>query len=120
MVIFNACQSSLTYDIYDYGDEFELAKGEGLRVGAENTSVKFVGVVQDSRCPIYVMCVWAGNWKVRIQFIDQELQLNTCKELHDTTISERKIELLSLNPYPEYPRQFEKEDYKIWLLITKE
>lgn len=66
MIIFSACQSPVSHDVYNYGEEFELAIGEEVETGAENSSVKFVDIVKDSRCPINVMCVWAGNGKVQI------------------------------------------------------
>lgn len=62
----------------------------------------------------------AGNAKVKMRFNQNDIQLNTYLEPHDVAIEDVNIQLLSLEPYPEYPRQFEKEDYRVQLLITKE
>lgn len=112
-------QSPLFYDGYDYGDEFELSLGEKVTVGRDNASVEFIDVLEDSRCPSNVTCVWAGNGKVQLRFDNKDIQLNTYLDLQEVSLEDVNIQLLSLDPYPEYPHQFEKEDYKIRLLITK-
>ena len=115
-----ACQSSLTNELYDYGDEFDLKIGEEIRVGSDRVEVEFVDVLEDSRCPSNVTCVWAGIGKVEIRLNQDNIQLNTYLEPHEIMVEDVKIELLRLEPYPEHPRQFEKEGYKVRLLITKE
>jgi len=114
-----ACQSSLTNELYNYGEEFELAFGEEVNVGLERIEIEFLDVLEDSRCPSNVTCVWAGNGEVEIRFSDEKIRLNTYLEPHVAAISNVDIQLISLNPYPEHPRQFKKEDYVIRLLITK-
>ncbi|WP_234572699.1 hypothetical protein [Rhodohalobacter sp. 614A] len=119
LMICTACQSSLTPEQYDYGDEFDLAIGEKTRIGDNRISVEFVDVLEDSRCPSNANCIWAGNGKVQLKVQNHDIILNTYLEPHDTTITNIHVELLNLAPYPEYPRQFEKDDYYIRLLITK-
>lgn len=119
LIVFYACQSPLEYEVYDYGDEFELKLGETITIGRNKASIEFVDVLEDSRCPSNVTCVWAGNGKVQLQFDNDEVQLNTYLEPHEITLEDVNIQLLSLDPYPEHPRQFEKEDYKVSLLITR-
>lgn len=119
LMIFSSCQSSLTHDLYNYGDEFVLGLGDEERIGSEKVSVKFVDVLEDSRCPSNVTCVWAGNGKVQLRFAQDNIQLNTYLKPHEATLGDVNIQLLSLDPYPEHPRQFEKDDYKVRLLITK-
>ncbi len=119
LLILYACQSPLQYEVYDYGDEFELPLGEKVTIGRDKASVEFVDVLEDSRCPSNVTCVWAGNGKVQLRFDTDEIQLNTYLEPHEITLEDVNIQLLSLDPYPEHPRQFEKDDYKVRLLIAK-
>lgn len=120
LIISVACQNNLTHDLYDYGDEFNLKLGEEVQIGRERISVKFVDVLEDSRCPSNVTCVWAGNGKVQIQLDQDNIQLNTYLEPHEVSVENVNIQLLGLEPYPKYPRQFEKEDYRVRLLIKKE
>lgn len=43
-----------------------LERGAPKFISAGKFTVKFIEVVEDSRCPPDVNCVWAGNAKVRI------------------------------------------------------
>lgn len=119
LITLYACQSPLEYEVYDYGDEIELLLGEKVTIGRDKLSIKFVDVPEDSRCPSNVTCVWAGNGKVRLQFDNDEVELNTYLQPHEVTLGNVNIQLLSLDPYPEHSRQFEKDDYKVRLLIIK-
>ena len=122
LIFLIGCQtpSGSEVKVYKYGDELELRLGEvGIIDGVDET-IEFVDVLEDSRCPLNVECIWAGNGKVQIRFSSKEIQLNTFLEPQKITISEVRIELISLTPYPEYPGEIDKDDYKIRLLITRE
>jgi hypothetical protein len=43
------------------GREFTLRPGATARVTGESIAVAFEGVAGDSRCPVDVTCVWAGD-----------------------------------------------------------
>jgi len=47
--------------------DFRLARGETAAVGPDGLTARFAAVVEDSRCPIGVMCIRAGEAKVQIQ-----------------------------------------------------
>jgi hypothetical protein len=46
--------------------DFRLERGETAAVGAEGLTVRFIAVVEDSRCPLGVQCVRAGEAKVQL------------------------------------------------------
>jgi len=46
--------------------DFRLARGEAAGVGADGLTVRFASVVEDSRCPMGVMCIRAGEAKVQL------------------------------------------------------
>ncbi|HET7292116.1 MAG TPA: hypothetical protein VFM88_06820 [Vicinamibacteria bacterium] len=48
------------------GQSFELRVGETATIGGELLVVGFAGVSSDSRCPIDVICVWAGEATVEL------------------------------------------------------
>ncbi len=118
LILSIGCQNPGEPESVTYGEEFELNLGESVIIGEKGESFEFVDVLEDSRCPSNVTCVWAGNGKVQLRFENHHLQLNTYIEPHDTTVPDVVVQLLSLAPYPETPRQFEKDDYKVRLLIT--
>jgi hypothetical protein len=47
--------------------DFRLARGETATVGPDGLTVRFAAVVEDSRCPMGVMCIRAGEAKVQLQ-----------------------------------------------------
>lgn len=119
LIILSACKNPLTHELHDYGDEFELTLGDTVIVGVDKIPVEFIDVLEDSRCPSNVTCIWSGNGKVEIRFAQENIRLNTHLEPREVMLIDVKIQLLSLDPYPEHPFQIEKDDYKIRLLITK-
>lgn len=68
-------------------------------------TVKFIGVVEDSRCPIGVDCIWAGNAKIKIR-VGGHGQKSAIFELNSNTgprfleFAGRIIKFESLLPYP--------------------
>src|SRR5215212_1805399 len=48
------------------GKEFQLAVGQEAQIQGSAITVRFLKVSEDSRCPIDVNCVWAGNAAVRL------------------------------------------------------
>ncbi len=42
------------------GEEFELAVHQTAQITDENISITFQEVLEDSRCPVDVTCIWAG------------------------------------------------------------
>ncbi|HEV7700623.1 MAG TPA: hypothetical protein VGO43_10385 [Pyrinomonadaceae bacterium] len=47
-------------------NQVSLKLGEQRNVSSPRLAVKFVNVVEDSRCPMNAKCIWAGNAKVRV------------------------------------------------------
>jgi hypothetical protein len=87
------------------GQPFALAEGESAVVdGALN--VRFNSVVQDSRCPTDVQCVWAGNAEIMVEVAaageaSATLALNTNPSFAtEAAYLMYAIELIDLTPYP--------------------
>ncbi len=51
------------------GATYKLRVGERVDTEVPQTAIRFVGVSQDSRCPIDVVCVWAGDAAVQLDVI---------------------------------------------------
>jgi len=83
--------------------EFSLGIGQTATIEGEKLVIKFKAVLEDSRCPINVVCVWAGNGKVEFEVLDIDGQnktviLNTEEEPRATALKGHKLTLISLNP----------------------
>lgn len=87
----------------------KVAKGETVNV--KGVSIKFLEVVEDSRCPTGVTCIWAGRAIVKVQVTsngnkeERTLIFGEAKrgEERSTNLyssSEFSINGLTLNPYP--------------------
>lgn len=44
-----------------------LAPGESVRIEGRDVTVRFASVLEDSRCPTEVTCVWAGRARVAVE-----------------------------------------------------
>jgi len=67
-------------------------------------SIRFVELVEDSRCPVDTNCIWAGNAKIKIRVSrsgrSQELTLDTNGQHQAATAEGYSIKLISLIPAP--------------------
>lgn len=114
-----SCQNSTTPLNPAVGETFEIKFGESATIQSEQIQVTFEELIEDSRCPEDVVCVWAGNAKIIIQVDDQEVSLNTYSNPKYAELSEYNIKLISLNPYPRQDTVIEKENYSAEILVTK-
>ena len=79
------------------GNQKRLARGE--------LTIKFVNVIEDSRCPAGVNCIQAGNAKIQIKVTDRRgqtktMELNTNKDPKEDKLGPYAISLVSLAPQP--------------------
>jgi len=106
----------------DYG--FPLAIGQKAVVAGENLEIKFVEVMEDSRCPTGATCIWAGRVSVKIEFTDADgsyemvlVQPGLSDGYAVETYKEYKISYKVI-PYPELGIEMKKEDYRLQLTIS--
>ncbi len=92
-------------------------------------SIKFVKVIEDSRCPADATCFWPGEVKIRIAFYEQNVLLeekefvfgtqninpNRIKEL--LSIEQKTIYGYDVNPHPVTNSVIEPSDYQLELLV---
>ena len=114
-----SCQSITSSGDHRLGEEFELGFGEQVSLDNRGLSIEFKDLLEDSRCPEGVTCVWAGNAQVALLLNDSQATLNTYLEPQEMTISGYRIELISVSPYPVYEQDIAKEDYVAKLVVAK-
>ena len=85
--------------------------------------IKFDGVGADSRCPIDVMCFWAGDGEVFLNIStgnsSQKYTLHTTLEPCEIVVNNYLIKLINLLPATRSDRQIKQEEYNIEIKITK-
>ena len=106
------------------GEEFKLGISKSAAVKGEGLGIEFVSVVEDSRCPQGVDCIWAGNAKVRLRLkrgrgAAAEIELNTNTEPQRSAAHGYEVRLTSLSPYPKANEPVDKKSYVASLEVRK-
>lgn len=115
--------NSPSYFLLD--QSFEIRNGQTINDSIHRISVNLDSVVNDSRCPSDVECVWEGNAQVRFVFSSNSknvsFDLNTIPSFRtDSLIEGYRIKLIELTPYPRSTDPINRADYKAILKITRE
>ena len=105
--------------------EFSLSIGQTATITGEDLKVKFVEVVEDSRCPSDVQCPWAGRVSCVIELTQNSTANKTV--LTQSGLTEgyaiETYELYQLKfrvePYPQAGKTINKSDYRLILTISK-
>jgi hypothetical protein len=82
------------------GQPFRMKPGEQVMLG-DRGALRYVRVVNDSRCPPGVQCIWAGDAEVAFEWTatntpGQAFSLHTGKEPKEQALGDRRLVLLSL------------------------
>jgi hypothetical protein len=108
---------------FEFNDTIDLPHGHCLNDYQNESSVCFDKVVTDSRCPVNVVCVWAGEAIAGFTFrsgnnipVSVDLQTGT----KDTVINGYNFSFPDLLPYPQTEHQVQPADYIARIIIKKE
>jgi hypothetical protein len=102
------------------GDEFTLRVGESAAITELGVWMRFNRVVDDSRCPANVVCVWEGDGAVLMEVAplngdSKESVLHTSLEPHTIPIGRAELRLVKLDPYPTAPGPIAPDAYVVTL-----
>jgi hypothetical protein len=105
----------------EIGRPFEMKIGESIAVG--DLRLTFQRVVNDSRCPIDAVCVWAGDAEIALR-IEQAGQaavaaLHSHLEPRKTTWNAYTIQLVSIAPSLSASSPVDASQYRVQLLVTR-
>lgn len=121
-----ACQDDPTSTEPEVGEDIHVEVGEHVTFRDEGFTVRFIEVVGDSRCPIGVTCVWAGNARIRVAVeplvrgaADHVFELNTYLDPKQASFAPYSIRLVSLYPYPHVNVERRNESYVATLRVTR-
>jgi hypothetical protein len=104
--------------------QIKLGMNKQKLVSKDKLTIKFVSVIEDSRCPVGVNCVWSGNAKVQIQMTNRKgiskiFELNTHLEPQTVTFEGYEIKLAGLLPRPRANTQIDAKRYTATFILTK-
>jgi len=94
-------------------ESLKLGIGESKAAAGGKVTVKFLEVVDDSRCPVNARCVWAGNAKIKLavsigKAAPRTVELNSGLEPKFVTVGGYEIRFVDLSPYPGEKKAFPK------------
>jgi hypothetical protein len=105
------------------GEPFQLKARETRELAEPHLRVRFDTVSQDSRCPIGVQCVWAGDASVEITLEKPPAAAET-RTLHTSGRFDREadyaglvVRLVSLEPNRRDGVTIAPEDYRVTLVV---
>lgn len=104
--------------------QIKLQVGKQKKVFKNKLTVQFIQVVDDSRCPEDVTCVWAGNAKVQIKIrkgnsVWKTLEINSNLNPKMVEFEGYEIQLTELTPTPRSNIRINRNGYVATFLIKK-
>jgi len=85
--------------------------------------ITFVALVEDSRCPVDVDCIWAGNAKITVRVTkngrSKVLELNTMGRESPPEFGGYKFRLMGLTPKPASNIRINRNGYRASIEVTK-
>jgi hypothetical protein len=117
-------QQSRKPEVIRLGQEFELKINQEATIEGEGLIVAFESVLEDSRCPEGVDCIWSGNAKIKVRSSKQKqtpatAELNTDVGSKSSSYSNYEISLVALKPRPKADKAVQPDEYKATLIVTK-
>jgi hypothetical protein len=110
------CSSVDTAVVASPGVEFSLALGKTAALSGSDFRITFNRVTEDSRCPVDVQCVWAGDAKIELTVSrnsapgdTRAIGLNPPNS--EVTVGDLKIRFVSLAPAPRQSEPAESRAY---------
>jgi len=105
-------------------DTLTLKPGQQKTSSRARIKIKFISVVEDSRCPIDVDCIWAGNAKIKVQVSGlsggpKMMELNTTTGRRGDQYDFWAINLESLTPMPRSGRTIRPKDYRARFTVVR-
>ena len=104
--------------------EFTLRPGKKVALRGTKLKIRFVSVLEDSRCPKGVQCVWQGNAKASLELsgINRKpliMRLNTGIDPKEQQYSGYTVRLVKLTPEPKNGEKINAREYEATLVVLK-
>jgi hypothetical protein len=107
------------------GETFDLAAGDPVRVEGGESTLTFARVVEDSRCPPEVNCVWAGRAVVEVEVTSgrrsprrETVRLEVGAAASEVAGGALRLAAVALEPHPHLRVETRPEDYRLRLALA--
>jgi hypothetical protein len=108
---------------FSLDEPFTLSVRQKAQVG--ELQIQFLGVSQDSRCPMDVECIWAGNAKITLKVSLKDstketvITINSYTEPTAAVYEGFRIEFVDLRPVPRSDRPINPAEYRVTLKVSR-
>jgi hypothetical protein len=110
---------------YSYTPEtISVKAGKQAVAKRSKLKIKFISVVEDSRCPNGAQCVWAGNAKIKVEISvpkgeKKTVEINTGTGPKGDQVGGYAVTLDSLTPYPNANKPTDPKKYSAKFSIVR-
>ncbi|MEH2326834.1 MAG: hypothetical protein V7K32_25380 [Nostoc sp.] len=106
---------------------FYLKYGKTAYLSTENIEIKLSKVIQDSRCPTKVTCIWQGQVIIGLDIIKNGKQVSTLMltlipgrdSLPIQFLDNYSVRLLEVSPYPQSEKMIDIKDYIATIVVSR-
>ena len=117
------CASVETTVVADPGVAFSLALGKTAAVHGNSARITFDKVTDDSRCPVDVVCIWAGDAKIQLTVArtgaPAETRVVSVTAPNNEVVSgDLRIRFVALAPAPRQSEPGASRAYVAQLVVT--
>jgi hypothetical protein len=107
------------------GQEFSLSVEQSAYIEGENLEITFEEVVEDSRCPWEVTCVWEGRVSLSVEISQNDVSANI--ELSQPGLTDQSVVATysgyqftyRVEPYPEADKTISMDEYRLLLAVGR-
>jgi hypothetical protein len=119
-----ACATVETAVVAEPGVEFELPLGKTATLNASGVRITFQQVKEDSRCPVDVQCVWAGEAKIQLTVSrpgspDDVKVISITPPNNETSSGDVRIRFVGPAPVPRQADAGKPRAYVAHLVVTR-
>src|SRR5215216_4551670 len=108
------------------GDPFQLQVNQTAIIMPDNTSITFLDVPEDSRCPVSLVCIRPGQVTISLNVTESfrlprvlNLTLGPSSPNSSASVYSHIIELLQVEPYLIRDEEIPKSDYRAYLIALQ-
>lgn len=121
--IFLLLQEPMENNQVQINTQFSLNIGQSVTLPEQGIKIYFTDVLEDSRCPSDVVCIWEGTVSLAINIFYQgsnlgEYILNS-SNLHKASFMGFFVKLKVLAPYPVSTETIQKSDYNGTFIVSE-
>ena len=106
-------------------EEFSLSMGQRALIVGKNLGIRFEEVMEDSRCPREVTCIWTGRVTCIVEITQASVSYRMAltepglSDEYSREIYEEYELAFHVTPYPEAGKKIAKDTYRLHLIISR-